>query len=83
MKVVFTKNSEKELGKIPQAMRRLIIKRIAGLMDSSTGDIKKLSNREGYRLRSGNYRIIYKIDNKSKTITILTVAHRKDAYRSN
>lgn len=83
MKVVFTRNSEKELNKIPHAMRRLILKRIAGLIDLSTGDIKKLSNREGYRLRSGNYRIIYKIDNKSKTITILTVAHRKDAYQSN
>lgn len=62
-------------------MRKLVIARIFRLTSQNPGDIKKLVNRDGYRLRAGNYRIIYKIDTKSQTITILDVAHRKDAYR--
>lgn len=40
----------------------------------------KLSKEEGYRLRSGNYLIIYRIDDKGKKIYIYRVKLRKDAY---
>lgn len=40
---------------------------------------QKLKGAEGYRLRSGKYRILYEIDDKSRTITIRWVLHRKEA----
>ncbi len=40
----------------------------------------KLMAEEGYRLRSGNYRIIYRINDKEKTVYIYRIKHRKEAY---
>ncbi|MCI4625919.1 MAG: type II toxin-antitoxin system RelE/ParE family toxin [Candidatus Magnetoovum sp. WYHC-5] len=42
---------------------------------------KKLIAREGWRICSGNYRIIYKIDDDKKEVTVLTIGHRRDVYR--
>ncbi len=41
----------------------------------------KLTAEEGYRLRSGDYRIVYRIDDKSKMIYIYRIKHRKESYR--
>lgn len=41
----------------------------------------KLSADEGYRIRSGRYRILYRIDDKKKAVYIYRVKHRKEAYR--
>jgi len=41
----------------------------------------KLTNQEGYRLRLGDYRILYRIDDKLKEIFIYRIKHRKEAYR--
>jgi mRNA interferase RelE/StbE len=41
----------------------------------------KLTADEGYRLRSGDYRILYRIDDKNKIIYIYRVKHRKESYR--
>ncbi len=41
----------------------------------------KLTNEEGYRIRIGDYRALYRIDDNSKEIFIYRVKHRKEAYR--
>ena len=41
----------------------------------------KLTNEDGYRIRSGDYRILYRINDKTKEIFIYRVKHRKEAYR--
>lgn len=41
----------------------------------------KLTADEGYRIRVGNYRVLYRIDDRSKTVFIYRVKHRKEAYR--
>lgn len=41
----------------------------------------KLTNEEGYRIRIGDYRMLYRIDDEAKEIFIYRVKHRKDAYR--
>ena len=40
----------------------------------------KLIAEEGYRLRSGNYRIIYRVNDKEKIVYIYRIKHRKEAY---
>jgi len=43
---------------------------------------KKLSGKETlYRVKQGDYRVVYTIDHKEKIIKIILVAHRKEAYR--
>ena len=41
----------------------------------------KLTNEDGYRVRIGDYRVLYRIDDKSKEIYIYRVKHRKEVYR--
>ncbi len=41
----------------------------------------KLTNEQGYRIKSGDYRILYRIDDKNKIIYIYRIKHRKDVYR--
>lgn len=42
---------------------------------------KKLTADEGYRLRSGDFRVIYRINDAAKEVIIYRVKHRKEAYR--
>jgi mRNA interferase RelE/StbE len=42
---------------------------------------RRLTNRGGWRIREGNYRIVYEIDDDQREITVLRVAHRRDVYR--
>jgi mRNA interferase RelE/StbE len=42
---------------------------------------KKLTGREGWRIRVGEYRIIYEIDDGQSVVTILDIGHRRDIYR--
>ena len=41
---------------------------------------KKLKGRDAYRIRSGDYRIIYSIFDKILTVDIIAIGHRKDIY---
>ena len=80
MKVVFVKAAHKQLLKLPRNIHELLIKRTLLLTDNVANlNTKKLVSREGFRLRVGDYRIIYAISRTE--ITVLSVAHRKDAYR--
>jgi mRNA interferase RelE/StbE len=45
------------------------------------GGCRKLTGREGWRIRSTNYRIIYKIEDAAKTVTVVDVGHRREIYR--
>ncbi len=42
---------------------------------------KKLTGREGYRIRVGDYRILYQIDDASKMVMVFRVRARGDVYR--
>lgn len=41
----------------------------------------KLTGRNGWRIRGGDYRIIYEIDDKQEMVTVLHIGHRRDVYR--
>ena len=42
---------------------------------------KKLKNNLGYRIRIGDYRILYKVDNSIQIIEIYKIGHRRDVYK--
>lgn len=82
MKLLVTKSASKQLLKIPYKIRTRIEGEIEQLAKNPLPNkSKKLAGREGWRLRIGDYRTLYCIDKKQKTIIILSVQHRKDAYR--
>ena len=43
--------------------------------------VTKLVNRPEWRVRVGNYRVLYQIDDKHKTVAIVSISHRRDVYR--
>ncbi len=80
-KLFLTKRASKEFGKLSPLLK----KQVGGVIDDlekdpSGCDIKKLKTPfEGYRVRSGNYRILCVIEKKE--VVIYSIQHRKDAYR--
>ena len=82
MNIYLSSKADKQLSKLPVKMHDLLVSRIEMLSEDpyQTG-CKKLENRDGYRVRIGDYRIIYTVDKFNKEITILSLAHRKEAYR--
>ena len=76
------KSAEKELGKIPKKELLKILEKIESLSDDPhpTGSIK-LSNQDKYRVRVGNYRILYKVEDNILTVFVVKIGHRKDIYR--
>jgi mRNA interferase RelE/StbE len=80
--VYLKKSAEKELENLPTKIHDKIITVILSLKDSPfPRNAKKLHGREGLRIRTGNYRILYVVDEADKKIEIISVADRKEVYR--
>jgi mRNA interferase RelE/StbE len=86
--VEFTSRAEKDLGKLPKQIIAKILEKVDKLSDDPRpSGYKKLTDfhvsnapDELYRIRIGNYRVIYSIEDEIITITIVKVAHRKEVY---
>ena len=74
--------AEKEMDKLPRAVHARIIRRILSFEDNPRPrGAKKLSGHEEYRLRAGDYRVLYTIDDKGHVVTVFAVGHRREVYR--
>ena len=79
--LIIPKVIRKDLVKIPKADVAKIMNRIKALADNPRPEwSKKLSGREEYRARQGNYRILYVIDDGIKIVQVTKVGNRKDIY---
>ncbi len=77
----FSKQALKELAKINEPYFSNIKQAIANLTENPRPPgYKKLKDRVGYRIRSGDYRIIYNIFDKELVIDVIALGHRKDIY---
>jgi mRNA interferase RelE/StbE len=77
----FSKQALKELENINDPFYTNIKDAIANLTTNPRPmGYKKLKGRDGYRIRTGNYRIIYNILDTELVIDIITLGHRKDIY---
>ncbi|MBI5554949.1 MAG: type II toxin-antitoxin system RelE/ParE family toxin [Elusimicrobia bacterium] len=82
-RILYEKIVFKDLAKIPDTDVSRIRDALKELLNNPvpTG-CKKLAGRAGlYRLRQGNYRIIYAVDFKGKEIRVILIGHRKEIYR--
>ena len=78
---VLSKKAQKQLDKLSDNIAEPILDAIAGLEENPLpSGCKKLKGREGYRIRIGNYRIIYDIFDNELIVDIITLGHRKDIY---
>ena len=81
-KIVFKKSVAKDFKKIPKKDISKILKVIRSLAtDPRPHGVKKLSGQERYRMRQGNYRILYAIEDAQLVITVVKVGDRREVYR--
>ena len=80
--ITISKQARKQLRDIPRKDRLRITGAIELLGDNPIPPkAKKLINRDGYRLRVGDYRIIYIFNSTRLIILIINIAHRSAAYQ--
>ncbi len=76
------RSAERELRKIPSRDLSRIVKSIQALSTNLRPvGCQKLAEYEGYRVRQGDYRIVYTIDDDTKVVEVLRIGHRRDVYR--
>ena len=81
-KIEIKKSAQRELRKLPKQDLKRIVAKIQLLAESPRGpDSKKLTSQERYRLRVGQYRILYEIHDEILVVIVVRVANRKNAYR--
>ena len=81
-KITVKKSAAKELESIPKKDLRKVVRRIKSLgQEPRPHQVQKLSHKEQYRVRQGDYRIIYSIDDKNLIIDIVKIGHRREIYR--
>ena len=81
-KVYFKKSVQKDLSTIPKKDLKKILQLIAMLAQNPRpAGHEKLTGQERYRVRQGQYRIVYSIQDEALTVWIVKVGHRKGVYR--
>jgi len=80
--VVVGRSAEKELRGLTQEWRRRIAARLSTLAeDQHPNQSTRLQGSEHFRLRVGDYRVIYSVDDSIEVVTILAIGHRREVYR--
>ncbi len=77
------RSADKEIAELPTQVRDRVIDAIRNLAGSPRPPgCKKLSGQHrAWRIRVGEYRVVYEVDDSQQRIEIRVVAHRKDVYR--
>lgn len=79
--VYLSKSARKDLDNLSNSVAKPILSAIANLAeDPRPNGCKKLKGREGYRIRIGNYRVIYEIFDSQLIVDVIALGHRKDIY---
>ena len=79
--VFILRRAQKQLAGLPkQNYSRIRDLLVALSANPRPSGCKKLTGREGWWIRSGDYRVIYEIDDDQRRVTVLDIGHRKDVY---
>lgn len=80
--LVFMPSAIRQLAKLPRDLQRRVKDATEALRDSPrpTGTIK-VKNADEWRIRVGNYRVTFAVDDARRRVTVAWVGHRRDAYR--
>jgi mRNA interferase RelE/StbE len=80
--VLLKRSAEKELEDLPARVHDRIVKALLSLQDDPfPRNARKLHGREGVRIRIGDYRVLYVVNEKEKKVEVISVADRKDVCR--
>ena len=81
-RVILPKSVQKELDRLPEDVAARILARLSALESNPRpSDVKKLKGRPAWRVRVGDYRIIYEIHDRELVVIIVSIGHRREVYR--
>ena len=81
-RISIVRSAEKEFLRLPGHIQtRARSKMLALELDPRPTGCKKLSGSDRHRIRIGDYRVVYNIDDPQKHIAILSIGHRREIYR--
>ncbi len=83
-RILFAKSADKTLRKVPREMAQRIRRRLDDIVTNPYAnhrDVTKLQDRPGFRLRVGDWRVIYEIDGDQLIILVLRIGPRGEVYR--
>lgn len=79
--VSLTKRAERERRKLPEDVRNRVEEALLRLAEEPRPlGCRKLQNSNEWRIRVGEYRIRYEIDDENRSITVTRIAHRREVY---
>ena len=74
--------AQKELAQLSSAAYPRVLDAIRELAENPRPPgCLKLTGRDGWRLRVGDFRVVYEIDDKQRKVTVFHIGHRRDVYR--
>lgn len=80
-RVEFTAAAGRQIKKLPRPVRDRILDAIEDLAeDPRPHGSKKLAGRPAWRIRIGDYRVIYDVDDGQLMVTVVRAAHRREVY---
>ena len=81
--VTFRDSAAKSIRKLPRDLQRRVTAAAEGLSQNPrpAGSVKQTGYRDLHRIRVGDWRIVYVIDDASRTVDVRIVAHRREVYR--
>ena len=81
-KVLFRKSATDELNALSGKNLVRILEKIRGLeTDPRPPGCRKLASGEKYRLRQGDYRVVYSVQDAARTVIVVKIGHRRDVYK--
>ncbi|MBE2180221.1 MAG: type II toxin-antitoxin system RelE/ParE family toxin [Chthoniobacterales bacterium] len=82
-RIEFTRSAEKDLRKIDRSRVAAILRKVEQLeLNPRPDGSKKLAGADRtYRIRIGDYRVVYEIEDDVLVVLVIRVGHRKDVYR--
>ena len=81
-KICIKPSAAKKLKKIPKKVLQKVVEKIKGLaFDPRPPGCEKLSSEEKFRIRQGDYRIVYTIEDETLTVIVVKIGHRRDVYK--
>jgi mRNA interferase RelE/StbE len=81
--IVFTASAAREFKKLPKDLQRRISRTIDELAENAhpPGSKKLMSEENIYRVRAGDYRILYQVQSARLVVLVLKIGHRREVYR--
>jgi mRNA interferase RelE/StbE len=75
-------SAEKELRAVPKPQLKRLAVRLTGLSENPRPHVsEKLSGEDRYRIRQGDWRLVYSVDDDKREVVVVKNGHRREIYR--